>query len=71
MQKKELKLSVQKLVKDKGCIFITSLLRELDLLENDKHGEVYEIIYDMVGQGKITLVGGIGGYIRHLDIYYQ
>lgn len=63
MQRKELKSAVLKLAKDKGCLLVSSVLKELNYGEDvSQQSELYEIIYELMDQDQIYY-SATDGYI--------
>lgn len=72
MRRSELKNVVLELAKERGCILISSIMKELNYWEDiSRQGTLYEVIYELSRKGKITYTNGVDGYIRSQSNHYQ
>jgi len=72
MLRKELKNTVLALVRERGCVLISTILKELDYPEDMiRQGDLYEVLQMLALQNKLSYTMGSHGYVRVLPPHYH
>lgn len=71
MQHQELKKSVLKLVKQAGCISITSIMKELNYTEDaTQQTMLFQVVYELVEKNAVTFSGTTDGFVTYTQVLH-